>query len=306
MGLELMIIAAICIAISNLCMRKSIDAGGSSRGYLMLQMSLSFVIMVILNPIRRGDYSWNTSIVLFGLAGGLLLAAVMTFLGKSLEKGPAGLSVAILNCSSVMPILVLVMLFGARFGFHYTLWNALGSLLVIGGICWAGWDKGEVQSRRQWLLFISLTFFAHVAYLTYLNWRVLFMNFPGEEGLGLPISAEQASSPWFMPSVFFSAAVIQTFLYLTKERRIPNGSEISYGVFGSIANGLGAFLMIRATEVATSLEHAMLFPIFSVTLILGCNIWGKMLYKEAVNWKANALCIGGVLLGMVDWQAIFN
>ncbi len=50
----------------------------------------------------------------------------------------------------------------------------------------------------------------------------------------------------------------------------------------------------------------MLFPIFSVTLIVGCNLWGKWLYKEQVHWKANAVCIGGLLLGTVDWSSIFG
>ena len=64
--------------------------------------------------------------------------------------------------------------------------------------------------------------------------------------------------------------------------------------------------MMKATEMSTSIEHAMLFPIFSVTLILGCNFWGKWLYQEEANWRANALCIGGILLGMVDWKALLG
>lgn len=306
MGLQLMFFSAICIAISNLCMRRSIDSGGTSKAYLMMQLGLTFFIMVLLNPVRTGDYSWDTPMALFALTGGVLLAAVMTFVGRALEKGPPGLTIALLNCSSVMPILMLVILFGAQFGFYYTLWNAIGSVLVILGICWAGWDGGELYNRKSWVGFISLAFFAHVAYLVFLNWRALFINFPGEKGLGFSFAPEAASTQWFMPLVFLSAALIQTGLFFYSERRIPNKSETVYGMFGSIANGIGAFLMIRGTEIATSLEHAMLFPIFSVTLILGCNLWGKMLYQEKVNWKANALCIGGLLLGMVDWKAIFG
>lgn len=305
MGIQLMVLAALFIALSNLCLRKSIDAGGTSKAYLMMQLGLSFFIMILLNPVRTGDYSWNMPMAIFGFAGGVLLACVMSFLGKALENGPPGLSVAVLNCSSVMPILMLVILFGAQYGFSYTIWNALGSVLVILGICWAGWDGGQFERRKKWLIFISLSFFAHVAYLVFLNWRALFINFPAQEGLGFSFPPEAANTQWFMPMVFLSAALIQTYIFFSKERRMPNRSETIYGVFGSVANGLGAFLLVKGTEVASSLEHAMLFPIFSVTLILGCNLWGKWIYAEQVNWKANALCIGGLLVGTVDWRAFF-
>lgn len=306
MGIQLMVVAALCIAISNLCMRKSIDAGGTSKAYLMMQLALSCFIMILLNPVRTGNYSWDTPMALFALSGGLILAAVMTFLGKALESGPPGLSVAMLNCSSVVPILMLVILFGSHFGFTYTLWNGIGSVLVILGICWAGWDGGEIASRRKWLAFISISFFAHVAYLVFLNWRALFINFPGEAGLGFSFAPEQASMQWFMPLVFLSAAAVQTYLFFSSEKRLPNRSEAFYGMLGSCANGVGAFLMVKATEVSTPLEHAMLFPIFSVAVIVGCNLWGKLLYEEAVNWKANAVCIGGLLLGTIDWSAILK
>lgn len=48
----------------------------------------------------------------------------------------------------------------------------------------------------------------------------------------------------------------------------------------------------------------MIFPIFSVTIILFCNLWGQWLYKEKVNWFANACCIGGILIGTVNWSAL--
>jgi hypothetical protein len=301
-----MLIAGLCIAISNLCLRRSIDSGGTSKAYLMLQLGLSVFVMILLGPVRTGDFAWEGSMALFAVGGGVLLASFMGFLGKAFEHGPPGLSVAMLNCSTVMPILMLVILFGSRFGFYYTLWNAIGSILVIFGICWAGWDGGRTENRRKWLIFIGLTFFIHVAYLVFLNWRALFINFPGESGLGFSFTAQAAQMQWFMPIIFLTAASIQALVFFTAEKRIPTKSEFVYGVFGSISNGVGAYLMVKATEVANSFEHAMLFPIFSVTLILGCNLWGKWLYQEEVNWKANAVCIAGILLGTVEWGSLFN
>lgn len=303
MGIQLMMLAAICVALSNLCMRRSIDAGGTSKAYLMIQLCLSFFVMVLLNPVRTGDFSWDGHVAAFAFAGGILLAGIMTFLGKSFESGPPGLSVAMISCSSVVPILMFVIFFGSRFGFYYTLWNAIGSILVVLGICWAGWG-GSIVDKKKWLTFISLAFLAHVAYLVFLGWRALFINHGGTEGLGFAFTPEMASMQWFMPLVFLSAAIVQTILFCTQEKRIPNRGEVYYGMLGSVTNGVGAFFLLKATEIASPFEHAMLFPIYAVTTIIACNLWGKWLYEEKVNWKANALCTGGLLLGTIDWSAL--
>lgn len=304
-GLQLIILSALCAAFSNLFMRRSIDTGGTTRAFLMIQLVLVFLMAILLNPVRTGNYYWSTPMALFGLSGGIILAGFMTFLGKALEHGPPSLTIAMLNSSTVMPILVLVFIFGSQFGYYYTLWNGLGSLLVVIGMCWAGWDLTALNHRKKWLSFVLLAFCLHIFYLVFLNWRALFINFPGAQNLGFSFALEDAKAQWFMPMVFLGAAAVQTVLFFTNEKRIPKQKEIFNGVLGGIAQGLCAYLMIWATEVATSKEHAMLFPIFSVAIILGCNIWGKWLYKEEIHWKGNSFCMLGLLIGTIDWKTLF-
>lgn len=304
MGIQLMILSAICAALSNLALRRSIDKGGTSQVYLVIQLAITALFAIFLNPVRTGDYTWSTSMAIFGLAAGAILGLFMSTFGKALENGPPGLTIAMLNCSIVMPILLMLLFFGGEFGFVYTSWNAIGSLLVIAGLCWAGWQSSSNIDRRRWLLFVVLAFSFHIIYLVFLQWRVLLINFPGREGLGLPIAAEEAASQWFMPLVFFAAAAMQTFLLMRTQRRAPNQGELYYGMIGGIANGACAFFMIKSTELASSLEMAMIFPIFSVALILVCNLWGKMLYKEQIHWKGNVTSIAGLVLGTVNWAAV--
>lgn len=304
MGIQLMIIASLFIAVSNYCMRRSIDAGGSSKAFLMIQMTLVFLVAVLLNPVRTGDYTWSTPMALFGLTGGVLLAIMMICLGKSLEKGPPGLTFAALNASTVMPVLVMVMLFGAPFGYNYTLFNGVGSALVVLGLFWAGRQASGLEKKNEWLLLILAAFALHVLFLLFMQYRALFLNFPGSQGLYLPFSTQDAQTQWFMPSVFCSAALVQIFVYARTQKRLPNRPETLYGILGGITNGVGTFFMIWSTEVSTPLEHAMIFPIFSVAIILFCNLWGQWLYKEKVNWFANACCIGGILIGTVNWSAL--
>lgn len=306
MGIQLMIIASFFVAASNFCMRRSIDSGGSSKAFLMIQLSLVFLVAVLLNPVRTGDFTWSNCMFYFGLAGGIVLAIMMICLGKSLESGPPGLTFAALNSSTVMPMVLMVFLFGAPFGYFYTLFNGVGSLLVVLGLFWAGWGAKSSEKKMRWTAFVIGAFVMHALFLIIMQWRALFINFPGENGLFLSFDVQDAKSQWFMPSVFFAAALVQIIVYVATQKRLPSRSETTYGILGGITNGVGTFFMIWSTEVSTPLEHAMIFPIFSVAIIILCNLWGQWLYKEKVNWLANACCVGGILIGTLDWKVFFQ
>ncbi len=304
MGVQLMLLAALFVALSNLCMRRSIDAGGSSKGFLMIQLTLVFLVAVFLNPVRTGELSWSTPMALFGFVGGLVLAVMMIALGKALERGPAGLTFAALNASTVMPMILMVMLFGANFGFNYTIYHAMGSLLVVAGLFWAGWEVMRSQKLMQWVGLVFAAFGLHVIFLVFMQWRALFINFPTAPGLFLSMDLSDARSQWFMPMVFLAASLVQIVVYFKANKKWPARSEWMYGVLGGFANGIGTFFMIRSTEVASTWERAMIFPLFSVGVIVACNIWGKWLYREKINWLATSCCIVGVTVGTLDWNAL--
>ncbi len=304
MGVILMLIAALFVALQNLFFRRSMDGGGTAKAYLMVQLFLTFLVAILLSPVRTGHYEWNFPLAFFGFCGGILLAAFLAMMGKALESGPPGLIFAVINASSVMPVLVMVTLFGAGFGFIYTAWNAVGSSLVVLGLFWAAKEALKEKKGLEWIFYALFAFMLHTLFLVFMQWRVLFLHFSGEKGLFLSLSSTQAASEWFMPTIFLAAALVQGYLFFTTEKRSPLPAEIGYGVLGGIANGIGTFFMIRATEVSSSLEQAMIFPIWSITVIVLCNLWGQRLYKERVNWAANACCIAGLLVGTIDWKAL--
>lgn len=306
MGIQLMVIAALFVALSNLCMRKSIDVGGSSKAFLMIQLSIVFLVAILLNPVRTGNYGFAPCMMWFGLAGGVILAIMMICLGRALEIGPPGLTCASLNASTVMPMILMVLLFGSPFGYVYTLFNGLGSALVVVGLFWAGWGVKGIAKKMRWSAFVVGAFVLHALFLVLMQWRALFINFPGQNGLFLNFDVQDALSQWFMPAVFFSAALIQIGIYFKDQKKLPTRYEVLYGVLGGITNGVGTFFMIWSTEISTPVEHAMIFPIFSVALILACNAWGRALYKEKVNWLASGLCVLGVLIGTIDWRSLMG
>lgn len=59
LGIQLMLVAGVFVALSNYLMRKSIDAGGTTKGFLMVQLFIVFVVAIILNPVRMGSYEWS-------------------------------------------------------------------------------------------------------------------------------------------------------------------------------------------------------------------------------------------------------
>ena len=77
-----------------------------------------------------------------------------------------------------------------------------------------------------------------------------------------------------------------------------------YGIFGGLINGTGTFLLTCAIQAASALENAILFPMYSVAIIILSNLWGQKLYQEKVNWRACQVCAGGLLIATVDWRGV--
>lgn len=304
MGIQLILLASLFVAISNFCMRRSIDSEGSTKGYLMIMLSVISLIAFFLNPLRVADFTWSYAIAVFAITAGIILSMMLTSLGKTLEAGPSGLTFAVLNASTVFPILVMVLLFGSKFGYFYTIWNALGSILMLIGLFWAGFSSIRTFDFQKWLLFMTVTFVLHILFLVFFQWRALCVHFPDERGIFFPFENNEAGCQWFMPIMYATAAIVQSFFYFKTRMKALNPLALRYGIYGGITNGIGTFFMILSTEASTSLEHATIFPVFAITVIVFCNLWGTWFYREKVNWTANGICLLGILIGSLDWKMI--
>lgn len=306
MGILLVLVASCFTSLSNFCMRRSIDSGGTSKAYLMIQLSFATIVALLIGPIRTQEFAINGGIAFLGLGAGLILGFMFLTLGRALEQGPPGLTFAILNASTVMPAVVMATLFGAAFGYIYTPWHAIGSLLVLAGLFWAGRGLEGLKDKRSWLLFATLTFACHLIFLVVMQWRALVLNWPSPEEVGSIFSSKQMASQWFMPCIYLAAALVQILVYLSSEKRVPSRAECFYGFFGGFSNSVSTFFLIWATEAASSLENIVIFPIFSVAIIVICNFWGQKLYQERVNWKACQVCALGLLIGTIDWKVLLS
>lgn len=304
MGILLALIAGGFIPLTNLTIRKGIDIGGSAKGYFVFQMAFSCLFSLLMGPIRNSDYSIPLPIALLGLFAGCIVAVMLFSLGRAVEKGPPGFTFAVLNSATVMPGLLMAMLFGAALGFEYNLWHMIGSALVLLGLFWGAKGLQGIKEIKVWLLFSVLMFLFHTILLSLYQWRAMLMNLPHPEHLVSFFTAEQIKSEWFAPFMFFTSSLIQLAIYLKAGLGVPKKGEVLYGMAGGASNLLCTFFILWATEKASPLENAVIFPIFSVLGIILTNMWGQRLYQEQVNWRACQLCVFGLFVGAVDWKAV--
>lgn len=303
MGILLAFIAGVFGAAFSYSMRKSIDKGGSTLVFTVVQLLVCGVFAVIIGPIRTGNFSVNVPILKGAAVVGLALGALMWVIGKGLNRGPAGLIFAMVNSACVVPALVLTLLFGSDFGYVYTFWHGLGALLVIIGLTWAGLyvsRNGEMKDLT-WIPFGILAFVLQAVYFLGLQWRALHLQdgHPASDFL-LGISSQEATTEWFLPVLCFVAAFSQLIVLLSsKPLLIPNKAEVICGVWGGVVNSLSLYFLMLSTVFASAVERSIIFPVAAVTVIILCNAWGQALYKETINWVANGVTVMGVLVSQL-------
>ncbi len=288
-----MVLSGVLGALSNLCMRKSMDTGGSVFVFFFFQLFMTFVVLSFLHPIQANSYDINWFTLLSSLLAGILLGSVKYMVGFAVKKGPASLTFASVNSASVAPACILALLFGTSLNFSYTLNQVIGSIIVVAGLFWAASKQRFVQEKALWILFATLAFVVQGLFLLATQMHILFL-----ENCHLwNISREELQSEWYVPLIFLIACLMHIAIYAFQEKKLPALAETIWGVLGGVLNGSCAFFFMYAIASSSGLERAFIFPTFSISLIIACNIWGQWLYNEQVHWRANCLALLGVLVG---------
>lgn len=189
-------------------------------------------------------------------------------------------------------------LFGEEFGREYSLWDFIGSLLVLAGLYFMGkTQKNEdYVDFRKWVLWTSIAFAAGLLYCLILEWRVLLQNKDLPDSIFLPFRIELPKSDLFIAIMFLVAALSQIAV-MPPLTSFSMNKPLACGLIGGLLYVISTFFLILGTEVAkTSSEKALIFPLNTVLLIFLCNSWGRLLYHEKINWKATFLCALGIII----------
>ncbi len=297
-GLLLATAASCCATGSSFAMRSTLGRKGTAGGYLSFYFLASFLLSVAIQFKGAALPTFSLPIALTGLLTGFCVVGLMSTIGYALKKGPSGLTFAFLNCGSIMPPLLMALIFSEPFGFSLSVPHLIGCVLVLFGLFWAARGSKNTGMSKSWPFLAALIFLFQSLILTIFDWRCLLFQ-EGPSHLLIPFHCEAAADVWFMPMMFLSAFTIQSLLFFSRERRIWAPVEFLGGGLGGVVNGISSFLLLTATSTSLPAEKVMLFPLFAVLTIIFCNFFGQWIYKEKVPWYALGCCALGICIGVL-------
>lgn len=303
MFLVYILLSSFSNAIANLFIRKSVEMDQAQKGdpFLFERLLSATLIVALVTICDNGVFSSTTEMTILGVFAGLQLGALMLLTGRAVKTGPSALSFAFLNSATVAPPLIMAILFGSAFGHYYTFFNALGALLVIIGLFWMAKRPSEVLINPNWIKWIFLAFFLHAFYLAFFQWRALLLEEQTMSSFLLPFHCSSEGADSFTFWMFLTATLFQGGRqWITEHKSLAfTRTSIRWGMGGGLLNGLGGYFTMRATEVACGGEKALIFPLYCVTLIFLCNLWGRYFYKEQIHWPSMVVCFVGIFLGLM-------
>lgn len=291
--------ASFLTAVGNYFSRRSVgmtDQGGDP--FIVYRQMASCAIGFLIGYFIHGTLGWDPKMFSLGIFAGIILGCLGWISGRALRYGPPGLNYSILNSACIVPPLILAFLFGESFGHTYSIVNGLGAMLVVGGIIYASANVKKAEINPKWYFWAGISFIVHAFLLSFFQWRALVLKEDLPETALIPFHCDACLADIFTPAMFLAACAIQFFLPLGFQRvNVPYKAIALWGWVGGLITGAAGFFTMLATEAATEhWEKAIVFPLFCVSVILFCNIWGRFLYKEEVNWKANAVSLLGIVL----------
>ncbi len=327
MSLLLTILAALLAALANLATKRNLDQIGSPRGYLVIYFFLSFLSSFLINPsIFQTEISFT--MLAIGSVAGIFAFLLMISLTQALKYGSPGITFAFQSAGSVLPSVLLFFLFGPLLGFIMTPFLIVGLLCVLIGLFWSAkpelWTNllkkfqsfsqnkpstmHELQtteteekinpshSLKKWAFYAIASFFIQGITFSIFHWRSLLVEHPPSTHPLLSISCKSGQELWFMPSFFLVATLLNALFFFLSEKRLFRRTEYFYGTISGLLNAGSTYLLLLATYIASPIQKAIMFPLFAISVIIFCGIWGQKLYQEHINWIALAICMLGVLL----------
>lgn len=306
MALIYVVIAATFASIVNFCMRKNLEHSNSIKGYFTLYFIFSFLTSFFVHRKLKLEYfSFIMSSV--GITAGLLNFLMMILVARSLQVGPSSLTFTFQNSAAIFPPLFLFLLFGKDFGFIFPIPAALGFILLVFGLILLARrqkyrlaETGEKESPKnfmQWLSLVLLIFCIQGIILSIFQWRNLLLLENLETHVLIPWHLAMHEDQWFMPGFFLFPAILQSIIFGISEKRWFTLREVYLGILGGLLNGGATFFLLVSTKHATIEEKIILFPLFEVSVIFLCSLWGKKIYQESIYWPGLILCFVGVFLG---------
>lgn len=291
-GLTFTFLASGCASFANFFFRKNSVStfAVNTNFYLFIYFVFSFFISIAIHP-EIIFYPPNLMMTATGVIVGLLNIGLMLVTARALQLGPAGLTFAFQNASAIFPGVLLFLLFGTSFGFSVNLAQIAGLLLVLFGLYWGCRNEKQDGLSLKWLKYALGCFAIQVFALSLIQARCLLFECS-------QFSVNPSDDRWFMPAQFFTAAFFQGFICWLEKKKVGK-MEAVFGLCGGVANGAATCCLLLATKNALPFEKTILFPCFSVSTIILCNLWASKFYGEKFNLLTNIICTLGIVISSI-------
>lgn len=285
--------AATLSSVSNWSFRKKFELSDKTEGFLFYYYLITFFLAIFINW-RVFFEPANFTMLGLGSLAGAMNVLVMYFTAEALKKGPSSLTFAFQNASCVFPSLLLALFFGEPFGYTFNSFQLLGIILVVFGL-FMGSTQRNKKTSALWFFLAIACLGSQVLTLTFIQGRCILFKCQGMDHFLARYAVLETADVWFLPAQFGMAALLQGLLYL-KMRNPLKKQEIKYAGLAGSLNGLSSFLLLLATKWAIGFENLILLPLFSVSVIILCNLWAHKLYGEKLYYTTMAACILGIFL----------
>lgn len=289
-------IASLLAATVNFCLSKNAERQKSSMGYLTIYFASSFLISFFVADVSMEHFHFVMPSI--GAVAGILNLVMMGLVALAIKKGASGLTFSFQNSASVLPALSLFLIFGSPFGFDMNFTLVLGFFLIIAGLFISSRNPNDKDLQRsfRWFALVIAIFLIQGLILSLFQWRCLLLAEHPQDHPFLPWICEIQEDAWFMPSFFLIPTLLQALMFGVNERRWFSRRELFLGLMGGLLNGGATFFLLLATKTAVSNDKMILFPLFAVSVITLCNLWGKAFFGERIHWPGLLLCIAGVFI----------
>ena len=301
LGMMFAFTGGVSTAVSNLILRYSSERNSDwilAVGYFVA-MCLSLLISAF-----SGTLHFNYPIILLGIFIGVSTAALMSMLSRALSLGANAVTISIVSASSLIPGVIAYFVYGSGLGFDYNITHFIGSLIVLFGFLNTKTTLPKEELWKKWLFWVFSLFWVHVAILLAYQWQGYLVS--SESNYLRFMTRKEALSGFFMPSIFFVAFVCQ--VCKAYRNLLSNPFKAKNDLL--VGACLGAFqictvlALVFANQYALSWEKAIIFPAFSVMIIIATGVWRSWLYKEEVAWAGIGLCALGISVATAEFTAL--
>lgn len=276
------------IAFNNLIFKKMSCHKRGSYGYLFVFFILAGILLLSKSYLALNKIvpTYNEQIIAIVL--GACMYASMVCISGALKHGPMAISIMIYSSSSILAPIIVSYLIGNSF-VNISIYNFISLGLMGLGIAYPGlkeilfYDEVEDIKNTKWAKYISLAVVFHVIYMCVMLMRP-FMIYKNSH-----IKLLSLAIPKFTILIDAFAHIYAGLGFLITSV-LKNGildslriKDIKFGLPSSIFLSFSQLLTVSAFHLAIPALAALIWPLFSISIIVLSSVIGIIFYRESVD-----------------------